>query len=189
MRHLVDGKKLGRTTSHRKAMFANMATSLIMHNRIETTLPKAKELKPLADKLITMGKKKTLAARRRAISIIRDKKAVHKLFEEIALRFADRNGGYTRILKLGSRHGDAAPMAVVEYLHAEKHHAAADEHHGGGKTEPKHEKAESEEKKAREKKGSHVLAKFIGKKKDAVKKLVDTKHKRSSPTHKATRGE
>lgn len=120
MRHLVDGKKLGRTTAHRKAMFANMAVSLINLERIETTLPKAKELKRFADKLVTLGKKQNLNSRRIAISLIKDSDAVAKLFNELAKRYATRNGGYTRIMKLGWRHGDCAPMAMIEYLNDEK---------------------------------------------------------------------
>lgn len=116
MRHLVDGKKLGRTSSHKKAMFANMATSLIMCERIETTLPKAKELRRIAERLITLGKQQTLHSRRRALSMIQSKEAVSKLFSDVAKRFTDRNGGYTRIMKLGFRHGDSAPMAMIEYV-------------------------------------------------------------------------
>lgn len=116
MRHHVEGRKLGRTSSHRRALFSNMATSLILKDRIETTLPKAKELRSIADRLVTMGKKGTVHARRRAFSIIHSREAVQKLFSDLAGRFAKRHGGYTRILKLGNRHGDAAPMAVIEYL-------------------------------------------------------------------------
>ncbi len=116
MRHHVAGRKLGRKTPHRLAMLANMASSLIKYDRIETTLPKAKELRSLAERLITLGKQQTLHARRRAVALIRDKGAVHKLFSEIAQRFTDRKGGYTRVLKLGARHGDAAPMAIIEYV-------------------------------------------------------------------------
>jgi large subunit ribosomal protein L17 len=100
-------------------MFANMASSLIMHDRIETTLPKAKELRRLAEKLVTLAKNGTVAARRRAITLIRDKKAVGKAFEHFAKRFEGRMGGYTRIMKLGNRRGDAAPMAIIEYLRGE----------------------------------------------------------------------
>ena len=116
MRHRLAHRKLGRTTSHRKAMMANMAASLIEHEQIITTLPKAKEMKPFMDKLITMAKKGDLAARRRAIATIRDKAAVRKLFEVMGDRYADRNGGYTRVLKAGFRHGDNAPMAVIELV-------------------------------------------------------------------------
>lgn len=120
MRHRVAHRKLGRTSAHRKAMLANMASSLVLHERIETTLPKAKELRRIADRMVTLGKRKTLGARRRAVAMIRDKKAVHKLFEDLAARFSGRNGGYTRIYKLGWRRGDLAPMAVIEYLPGEQ---------------------------------------------------------------------
>ncbi|MEL7480731.1 MAG: 50S ribosomal protein L17 [Pseudomonadota bacterium] len=116
MRHGLAHRKLNRTTSHRKAMFANMASSLITHEQIVTTLPKAKELKPIMDKLVTLAKKGDLASRRRAIAQIRDKAAVQKLFEVMGDRYAERNGGYTRVLKAGYRHGDNAPMAVIELV-------------------------------------------------------------------------
>lgn len=116
MRHGIAHRKLNRTSEHRKAMFANMAASLIEHEQIVTTLPKAKELKPIMDKLVTLAKKGDLAARRQAISKIRDKEAVRKLFEVMGERYADRSGGYTRVLKAGFRHGDNAPMAVIELV-------------------------------------------------------------------------
>ncbi|MEO1028320.1 MAG: 50S ribosomal protein L17 [Pseudomonadota bacterium] len=116
MRHGLAHRKLNRTASHRKAMFANMAASLITHEQIVTTLPKAKELKPIMDKLVTLAKKGDLAARRRAIAKIRDKDAVRKLFDVMGERYAERNGGYTRVLKAGFRHGDNAPMAVIELV-------------------------------------------------------------------------
>jgi len=116
MRHRLAHRKLGRTTEHRKAMMANMAASLIEHEQIVTTLPKAKEMKPYMDKLITLAKRGDLAARRRAISTIRNKDAVKKLFDVMGERYAERNGGYTRVLKAGFRHGDNAPMAVIELV-------------------------------------------------------------------------
>ncbi|HAT85111.1 50S ribosomal protein L17 [Cohaesibacter gelatinilyticus] len=116
MRHGKSGRKLNRTASHRKAMFANMAAALIKHEQIVTTLPKAKELRPIADKLITLAKKGDLHARRQAISKIRDKDMVKKLFEVLGSRYAERNGGYTRVLKAGFRYGDNAPMAVIELV-------------------------------------------------------------------------
>jgi large subunit ribosomal protein L17 len=116
MRHGLAHRKLNRTSSHRKAMFANMAASLIIHEQIVTTLPKAKEMKPIMDKLITLSKKGTLAARRQALAQIRDKAAVNKLFSAFGERYADRNGGYTRVLKAGFRYGDNAPMAVIELV-------------------------------------------------------------------------
>ena len=116
MRHGIAHRKLNRTASHRKAMFANMAASLITHEQIVTTLPKAKEMKPIMDKLITLAKKGDLSARRRAIAQVRDKDAVKKLFAVMGERYASRNGGYTRVLKAGFRHGDNAPMAVIELV-------------------------------------------------------------------------
>lgn len=116
MRHGNSGRKLNRTASHRKAMFANMAASLIEHEQIVTTLPKAKEIRPIVEKLVTLGKRGDLHARRQAIAAIRDENQVRKLFDTIATRYADRNGGYLRIMKAGFRHGDSAPMAVIEFV-------------------------------------------------------------------------
>ncbi len=116
MRHRKQGRKLNRTSSHRKAMFANMAASLIEHEQIVTTLPKAKEMRSVADKLITLGKRGDLHARRQAISRVRDVEQVRKLFDVLGPRYKDRNGGYTRVLKAGFRYGDSAPMAVIEFV-------------------------------------------------------------------------
>lgn len=116
MRHRIKHRKLNRTSPHRQAMLANMAAALVKHEQIVTTLPKAKELKPYVEKLITLGKKGGLANRRRAISIMRDKDQVGKLFETLAGRYSERNGGYTRVLKAGFRYGDQAPMAVIELV-------------------------------------------------------------------------
>lgn len=116
MRHLVDHRKLGVTTPHRLAMLRNMAGSLIQHGRIETTLPKAKELRRVADRLVTLGKRGSLEARRRARRWIQDQVVLAKLFNELAPRFSSRPGGYTRILKLNFRQGDQAPMALIEYV-------------------------------------------------------------------------
>ena len=116
MRHGNSGRKLNRTASHRKAMFANMAASLIEHEQIVTTLPKAKEIRPIVEKLVTLGKRGDLHARRQAIAAIRDEAQVRKLFDTMATRYADRNGGYLRIMKAGFRHGDSAPMAVIEFV-------------------------------------------------------------------------
>jgi large subunit ribosomal protein L17 len=109
-------RKLGRTSEHRKALFANMAAALIKHEQIKTTLPKAKELRPIVDKLITLGKRGGLHARRQAISQIRDVKLVEKLFTTLAERYKSRPGGYTRVLKAGFRHGDMAPVALIELV-------------------------------------------------------------------------
>mgnify|MGYP002620307090 FL=1 len=116
MRHGNGYRKLNRTASHRRAMFANMAASLIEHEQIVTTLPKAKELKPIMDKLITLAKKGDLHARRQAIAQIRNKDQVSKLFATLGPRYGERNGGYTRVLKAGFRYGDNAPMAVIELV-------------------------------------------------------------------------
>jgi large subunit ribosomal protein L17 len=116
MRHGIKGRKLNRTTSHRKAMFANMAAALVKHEQIVTTLPKAKELKPFVEKLVTLGKKGTLASRRQAIATMRDETQAAKLFDTLAERYKDRQGGYTRVLKAGFRYGDNAPMAVIEFV-------------------------------------------------------------------------
>ncbi|NYZ14012.1 50S ribosomal protein L17 [Azospirillum sp. RWY-5-1] len=116
MRHGVSGRKLGKTTSHRKAMFSNMANALIKHEQIKTTLPKAKELRPIAERLITLGKKGGLANRRLAFAQLRDDAMVTKLFTVLADRYKDRAGGYTRVLKAGFRYGDAAAMGVIELV-------------------------------------------------------------------------
>jgi len=116
MRHRVSGRKLNRTSSHRKAMLRNMAAALVKHEQIMTTLPKAKELKPYLDKLITLGKRGDLHARRQALSVLGDRKLTEKLFDTLASRYAERNGGYTRVLKAGNRYGDAAPMALIELV-------------------------------------------------------------------------
>ena len=116
MRHGKSGRKLNRTSSHRKAMFANMAASLIEHEQIVTTVPKAKEIRPYVEKLVTLGKKGDLGSRRLAVSRTRDEAAVRKLFATLAPRYADRNGGYIRIMRAGFRYGDNAPMAVVEFV-------------------------------------------------------------------------
>ncbi len=117
MRHGNTNRKLSRTASHRKAMFANMSAALIKHEQIVTTLPKAKELRPIVEKLVTLGKRGDLHARRQALSQLgQDASIVHKLFEEVAPRYAGRSGGYTRILKLGPRQGDNAPMARIELV-------------------------------------------------------------------------
>ncbi len=127
MRHRKSGRKLNRTSSHRKAMFANMAAALIRHEQIVTTLPKAKELKPFVEKLVTLAKKGDLAARRMAISKVRDQAMVRKLFDTIGPRYDDRNGGYTRVLKAGFRYGDSAPVAVIEFVDRDADAKGADD--------------------------------------------------------------
>lgn len=116
MRHRKSGRKLNRTASHRKAMLMNLAQAIIKHEQIVTTLPKAKELRPVVEKLITLGKKGGLANRRLAIARLQDANLVDKLFAELAERYTDRPGGYARVLKAGFRYGDAAPMAVIELV-------------------------------------------------------------------------
>ena len=116
MRHHRAGKKLGRDASHRKALYANLAGSLIEHGRIKTTEAKAKAVKPFAEQMITLGKRGDLAARRQAIAELRSQDVVHQLFSNVAPRFAERPGGYTRIVKLGPRQGDAAEMVYLELV-------------------------------------------------------------------------
>lgn len=116
MRHGFHGRRLNRTASHRKAMFANMAASLIKHEQIKTTLPKAKDLRRVVDRLITLGKRGDLHARRQALSVLRDLTLTEKLFDELAGRYKERQGGYSRVLKAGYRYGDMAPMAVIELV-------------------------------------------------------------------------
>src|SRR5215471_6080889 len=116
MRHRNAHRKLNRKAGHRRATFANMAASLIRHKQIVTTLPKAKDLRPIIEKLVTLGKRGGLHARRQAIAQMHDIAMVKKLFEVIGSRYKDRNGGYTRVLKAGFRHGDSAPVAVIEFV-------------------------------------------------------------------------
>jgi large subunit ribosomal protein L17 len=116
MRHGFAGRRFARSASHRKAMFANLAASLIEHEQIVTTLPKAKDLRPIVEKLITLGKRGDLHAKRQAIAQIGSEPLVKRLFETIAPRYAQRNGGYLRIMKAGFRHGDNAPLAVIEFV-------------------------------------------------------------------------
>lgn len=141
MRHRKAGRKLNRTTSHRLMMLRNMVTSLFEHERIETTEAKAKEVRSLAERLITLGKKGDLHARRQALRIINSKKVAHKLFTEIAPRFTDRNGGYTHIFKTRNRPGDAAALAIIELLPLADKEAK-------GKTDKKPAKKKASEKKS-----------------------------------------
>ena len=116
MRHKMSGRKLNRTSSHRKAMFVNMTASLLRHEQIKTTKPKAKDLRSFAEKMITLGKRGDLHARRKAMSFLQDKDVVSKLFDTLAERYKDRQGGYTRVVAAGFRYGDSAPMAVIELV-------------------------------------------------------------------------
>ena len=135
MRHRVGGRKLGRKTPHRISMFRNMVTSLLEHERIRTTLPRAKSLRPIAERMITLGKRETLHARRQALAFIKDPAVVAKLFSTLAPRFADRSGGYTRIIRLGFRDGDGAQMAILELIGSEFTPAKGAEK-GGKKPKP-----------------------------------------------------
>ncbi|MBH20851.1 MAG: 50S ribosomal protein L17 [Rhodobiaceae bacterium] len=120
MRHNISGRKLNRTSSHRKAMFSNMVNALIKHEQITTTLPKAKELRPIIEKMVTLSRKNDLHSRRQAISKLQDNDMVKKLFDVLGPRYAERAGGYTRIIKAGFRYGDSAPMAVIEFVDRDK---------------------------------------------------------------------
>ena len=128
MRHKMAHRKLNRTASHRKAMFANMASSLIEHEQIVTTLPKAKELRPIVEKLVTLAKKGDLNSRRLAIARTRNKEMAKKLFDVLGPRYKDRQGGYIRIMKAGFRYGDNAPMAVIEFVDRDESAKGAVDH-------------------------------------------------------------
>jgi len=174
MRHLKSGRKLNRTSSHRKAMFRNMAVSLFQHEQISTTLPKAKELRRFAEPLITLGKRPSVANRRLAFSRLRDRQTVTKLFDDLGVRFQQRPGGYLRILKTGFRPGDAAPMAVVQLVEMKQ---AAEE-----TTTPKKAKAAAKTApvkkpavKKEEKKTEAAKAKPAAGKKTAAKKKTEKK--------------
>ena len=134
MRHGKVHRKLNRTAEHRRAMFANMCAALIKHEQIVTTLPKAKELRPIVEKLITLGKRGDLHARRQAISQIRDVAMVKKLFDVLGPRYKERHGGYTRVLKAGFRYGDNAPVAVIEFV--DRDEAAKGQDSGPSQTKP-----------------------------------------------------
>jgi large subunit ribosomal protein L17 len=127
MRHRVRGRKLGRTTAHRKALFRNQLTALFTHDRIITTLAKAKELRPVAERMVTLAGTDTLPARRKVLTMVPDKEVVRRLFDEIAPRFTDRPGGYTRVMRLGRRRGDGAELAIIEFVDYE-----LSEHEEGG---------------------------------------------------------
>jgi large subunit ribosomal protein L17 len=135
MPHQVAGRKLGRTTSHRWAMMRNMVTSLLEHERVKTTDAKAKELRPLVEKMIGLGKRGDLHARRQALAIVRKEEIVTKLFETLSPRYQSRNGGYTRIVKLGFRPGDGAPVSILELIPDEKEAKAAKKKKSGRRRE------------------------------------------------------
>ena len=138
MRHNNRGRKFHRTAEHRKAMFSNLAGALIKHEQITTTLHKAKDLRPIVEKLVTLGKKGGLHARRQAISVLQDAELAQKLFGPLAERYSARNGGYTRVMKAGFRFGDAAPMAVIEFVERD---TAAKGQDSGPSAEPAEEQA------------------------------------------------
>ena len=127
MNHRKTGRKLGRTSAHRKALFRNMVTSLFEHEQIRTTDAKAKELRGVAERMITLGKRGTLHARRQALRTIRSKEVTSKVFDELADRYRERPGGYTRVIKLGQRAGDAAPMAIIELVDRDEQNASQEE--------------------------------------------------------------
>ena len=147
MRHRVAGKKLGRTTAHRMMMFRNMVTSLLDKERIRTTLDRAKAVRPIAERMITLGKRETLHARRQALAFVKDPAVVSKLFDTIAPRFSQRPGGYTRIIRLGFRDGDGAQMAIIELIGSEFKPSKKKEGKGARKSSKETAAAEEEEKK------------------------------------------
>ncbi|MEI9474973.1 MAG: 50S ribosomal protein L17 [Deltaproteobacteria bacterium] len=164
MRHRVAGRKLSRHSQHRSLMFRNMLVSLIEHERLKTTLAKAKELRKVAEKIVTLGKKDSLHARRLAFALLRNEDIVKKLFTEIAPRFKDRQGGYTRIYKLGWRAGDAAPLSLIEWVTLS---------------------AEEEKKKSAVKKAKEALKKVVPKKKGAAEKPEAEKKEKKIKATKA----
>ena len=141
MRHHRSGKKLGRDSAHRKALYANLTASLIEHGRIRTTETKAKAVRPIAEKIVTLGREGTIHARRQVLAYIRSQEVTHKLFSEVAPRFKDRPGGYTRIVKLGPRQGDSAPMAYLEFVDFVPDRGA-EEAEGTGRRRRRREEAE-----------------------------------------------
>lgn len=183
MIHRKQGRKLGVTTSHRKAMFANMCSSLILNKRIETTLPRAKELRRIADRMVTLGKRQTVHARRQALKVLRDTKAVKVVFDDIAPQFNERNGGYTRIMKLGFRRGDSAPMAIIEYITA----GIGDEF--APKKEAKKASAKEKKAKADSKAAKKTMKKTAPKKEAKAKKstkMIEKRAAKKSTTKKKT---
>jgi len=168
MRHHKSGRKLNRNSSHREAMFRNMAVSLLRHEQLQTTLPKAKELRRVAEPLITLGKTATLANRRLAYSRLRDREMVGKLFDDLGVRFKDRPGGYLRILKTGFRRGDSAPMALVQLTERQAVSAAEPAAEASAAVEAK-AKAKAKSKKSKAAKKSAPKKKSAKSKKSAAK--------------------
>jgi large subunit ribosomal protein L17 len=193
MRHRVAGRKLSRHTQHRELMFRNMLVSLLQHERIRTTLAKGKELRSWADRMISLGKQGTLHARRRAFALLRNEGIVKKLFDEIAPKFKDREGGYTRVFKLGWRQGDAAPLSLVElvtYAHPEekKKSTITKAKEALGKVAPKKKEKVEKKEKAKEKPKEKVKEKPKEKKEKLVKKEEKEvpKEKKEKPKKKAS---
>jgi len=190
MRHRVAGRKLSRHTQHRELMFRNMLTSLLQYERIETTLAKGKELRGWADRIISLGKKGTLHARRRVFALLRNKEIVKKLFDEIAPKFKDREGGYTRVYKLGWRQGDGAPLSLVELVtyaspEEKKKSTIKKAKEVLEKVTPKRkEKEEKREKKEKEKGKEKKEKKAKKEEKEAPKEKKEKPKKKSSPEKK-----
>ncbi len=183
MRHLKSGRKFGRTSAHRKALFRNLVTALIRRERIQTTLAKAKELRGHVEKTITLGKKGTLHARRQALTVVKEKDVFLKLFGPLSERYANRNGGYTRVIKIGNRRGDDAPMAFIELVDREEE-VAKIKPKTGKKTQPAKEesgkkvetkKKEAAKEKAPAKKKEAAAAKKQENKKPEAKKAAENK--------------
>jgi len=176
MRHRVGHRKLGRKTEHRISLLRNLTTGLIIHERIETTLAKAKELRPFAERLITLGKRETLHSRRLALQMVPREDAVRKVFDKLSARFSDRSGGYTRILKLGPRRGDGTPMAFIELVDYKFVPTAAD---AKGKKEKSESAGKAKTKLAQDKADKKAKAKF-----DQPKKAKSAKSRSSSGAKK-----
>jgi large subunit ribosomal protein L17 len=192
MRHRKRATKLGRTSAHRKALFRNMVTSLLEHERIETTDVKAKEVRRVADRMITLGKRGTLHARRRALRVIRSREVTAKVFDDLAERFRDREGGYTRVLKVRTRVGDAAPLSIVELVEGAKAAAKADAAPKGRRKKKAATKAAPEKKAADQKPAAKKKAASSKKApaKKATKKTASKKaatKKSGSSSKKASR--
>ena len=143
MKHRLKGKKLNRTSSHRKALLMNMSNALIKHEQIITTLPKAKELRPFVEKIITLGKKGDLESRRKTIAILQDQKNTKKIFDIFANRYKERSGGYTRIIKIGNRYGDNAQTAIIEFVDRDEEAKGLDSGPVIEKKQPEEESAET----------------------------------------------
>jgi large subunit ribosomal protein L17 len=158
----MNGRKLGRKSAHRKSMFINLSAALIKHEQISTTLPKAKDLRPIVEKLVTLGKRGDLHARRQVLSVVKDRDLTEKLFSTLATRYKDRKGGYTRVLKAGFRYGDMAPMAIIEFIDRDVSAKGKD---SGLETE---EAATPAAKEAKEPKAKAPKAKATKAKKDAA---------------------